>query len=219
MTGVEAQADCRQLEDLLDLPWSLDMGAGFVVEGRFVAAGATARHSHLDAVREMLPLLGVETERSVSVGLTGLRAAQIAPRVGEGGSRLESVAIAADGVEHVEERVKLTHDRRHLRRVVERQLKKTARQRQASPGQIPGQLLAVSEITKRPEVDARVPRLCNLVEHGSAVGHVGQDPNRQLERAIADGRVRDNDLLVLSAHVVALAITGSDGRSRGTRLW
>src|SRR5882762_9182948 len=219
MTGVEAQADCRQLEDLLDLPWSLDMGAGFVVEGRFVAAGAAARHRHLDAFREMLPLLGVETQRPVPVGLARLRAAKIAPRVGQGGSRLESVALAADRVEDVEQRVQLAQDDRHLRRVVEWKLEETTRQREASPGQIPGQLFAVSEITKWAEVDALVPGLCDLVEYGTAVGYVRQDPDRQLERAIAHGCVGDHDLSVLPVHLAALAIAGSDGWSRGARLW
>src|SRR5437588_2524520 len=93
VAGVQTETDGGQLQDLLDLPWRFDVRACFVVERRLVAPCAAARHRHLDAVCEMLPCGGVETERSVGRGLAGPRSSKVAAGVGQRGSRLRRLRV------------------------------------------------------------------------------------------------------------------------------
>src|SRR5205814_8255089 len=102
-TGVEAQADRRELKHLLDLPRRLDPGACLVVEGWLVLALAAQLNRHLDPFGELLPRVAVEPKRAVRCGLARPRSAAVAADVGHGRFRLESV-IALGGIEHVEPR-------------------------------------------------------------------------------------------------------------------
>src|SRR2546430_17050683 len=79
---VETQADRRVLENALDLPRRLDVRARLVLEGRLIAALATAFDGHLHPLRELLPLLGVETQRPADAGLPGPAPAHVASHVG-----------------------------------------------------------------------------------------------------------------------------------------
>src|SRR5207249_1856579 len=122
--GVEAKADRRQVENLLDLPGGLDPAAGLMVERRLITPFAAQQDSHLDAFGETFPGGLVETQRPVGGGLAGPRPAQIAPDVGQGRLRLEAV-LRFRGGKDVEKRTKLAECSRHPVCLAEGQLEES----------------------------------------------------------------------------------------------
>src|SRR5205823_2181882 len=92
VASVEAQSDRGQIEHLLDLPRSFDVGTGLVVEGRLVAPRTAALGSHLNAFGKAPPRVLIETERWIFGRLSRARTAEVAANVSEGRSRGETVA-------------------------------------------------------------------------------------------------------------------------------
>ena len=123
--GVEADADRRQLEHLLDLPGRFDAGPRLVVERRLIPALATQRGSHLDALGELLPHFVIEAKGAVLRCLARSRPSQLAPDVGQGRLRLQPI-LAPGGVEDIEQRTQLAQRDRHLVELAERELEKSA---------------------------------------------------------------------------------------------
>ena len=78
----------------------------------------------------------------------------------------------------------------------------------------------LDELFDRPEIDPRVTGAGHLVEHGVPIRDAGQDAYGQLEGAVADWRVGDDDVARFrhECSLGAVAIAGSEGRARGVRL-
>ena len=85
-------------------------------------------------------------------------------------------------------------------------------------GEVLRQLLAIAEVTQRSEVDSGVARRRDLIQDLSAFRHIWQDPDCQLERAIAHRGVGDADRASVHERPWAGAGAGSEGRSNGLRL-
>src|SRR2546430_845145 len=218
VAGVETQPDRRQLEDLLDLPRSLDVSARLVMEGWLISPCPAAFDGHLNPFGESLPCVGVEAERWISGRLARARPAQVAADVGE--CRLGPQAVAHAGVvEDIQQRTELAQRRRHPGEVAERQLEKTSREAELASPQARGEVFSVPEIAEGSEVDPGVARAGDLVEHRIPVRNVRQDADRQLEGSVAHRGVGDEDhgRLGHERSVGAVAMAGSDGCSRGWR--
>src|SRR4029077_11147039 len=65
MARVQAQADGRELEQLLDLPHGLDVRSRLVVKGRLESPLAAASERHLNSGGESLPPFGIEAEAAI----------------------------------------------------------------------------------------------------------------------------------------------------------
>ncbi len=83
-----------------------------------------------------------------------------------------------------------------------------------------GQLGRAAEVAERAEVDTRISRGLDIVEQLQRLGHERIDADRDLERAVAAGRVRDRDrggvrAFSLRAHAFTSAGLGSLGRTSG----
>ena len=74
-----------------------------------------------------------------------------------------------------------------------RQLEVRAGQAEIARGQALAQLVVAAEEADRPQVDPGIAGGRDRVEDADAVGHVRIDAHGQLERAIADGSVGDDD--------------------------
>src|SRR5439155_19513391 len=145
--------------------------------------------------------------------------AQVTADVGQRRSRLEAV-FRSHGVEHIEQGTQLSQRSRHLCVVTEGQLEKSARQRKAAAGEVYRQVVSEAEIAQRPEIDPRVTGAGHLVEHGVPIRDAGQDAYGELEGAVADWRVGDDDVARFrhECSLGAVAIAGAEGRARGVRL-
>src|SRR4029077_6690045 len=81
-----------------------------------------------------------------------------------------------------------------------------------------GELLPPAQVTQWSKVDAGGAGRSDLVEDLRTLRDIGQDPDRQLERAIAHRSVGDDDRALAHERLRAGASAGSEGRSRGRPL-
>ena len=111
-------------------------------------------------------------------------------RVGRGGG---PGRYALDGVERAQQLIQRGQGLRQGVRIGVGQLQVGAGQAEAALREQFAEPLPGAEVAHRPEVDARVTGLGDLVQHLHAVGHVRVVAHGDLERAIADRCVRHRD--------------------------
>src|SRR4051812_1760606 len=83
MTGVETEADVRDLEDPLDLPGRLDVGPRLMMERGLVASVAAPSNRLRQTNAESLPALRVKAQPVVGAGPPGARPAGLAAGIGK----------------------------------------------------------------------------------------------------------------------------------------
>ena len=191
---IEAEPHVRQLEHLLDLPGSLHVAAGLIVERRFVTSVHAVLKDAGKAIGEQPPFGVRPPKAAVLVATTRISAANIGTRVSEG--RLRSGLDVAHRVKCRQQLVQVSVDRLDERAVIGvRQLEVPAGESEASAGQPLVQFIPATQIAGRTEIDARIPSPGHLVEQRDRVWDVRVDPHRQLERAKATRSVRDRNRL------------------------
>src|ERR1700691_1376692 len=151
MPRVETETDVRDIENSLDLPRRLHVGAGLVVERRLVTAGATPRddfgQSHLHAV----PAVVVEAPRMIDVTTTRIVSSALAPRVGDRRMRHRSGNDGPHGVEGIEHRVEFGIERRQGVVVGEGEFQIGPSQTELTTGEALRQYRTIAEVTHGPE--------------------------------------------------------------------
>ena len=214
MAGVQAQTDVRELEHPLDLPWSFDVCPGLVMEGGFVPSIAAPSDHVAEADAEPLPGIGIEADAAVVDGSTGTRSTDLAAAVGERGPGGRPHPMRRDRVEDIEDGIERRQGATKGLVIRIRQLEVRAGQAELARGQALAQLRVAAEVAHGPKVDAGVAGRRHLVEDVDAVGHVRIDADGQLERAVADRGVGDDDAgpSLRSGRVHAVRVGWSIGR-------
>ena len=176
------------------LPRRLDVGPGLRVEGRLVAAVAAAGHHLGEALPEPLPRVGVQAERRVRGRPARLAPARLVAVVGQGGPRRRPRQVRRSGVERVEQRVQFAAASARARRG-----RRTAAPGTRPPGRAPAPR-AARPASPRCRGSRRGRGRCPRSRprppgraRSSPLGNVRVMAHRDLERAVADRRVRDHD--------------------------
>ena len=85
------------------------------------------------------------------------------------------------GVEDVEQGIELGQCAIHLLGLAERELEVSASQPELAFTQSGGQALGAPEVADRAEIDADIPSAAHPIEQRQWIGHVGINPDRDLE--------------------------------------
>src|SRR2546426_1559885 len=192
VTGIQAESDIGPVEHLPDLLWRFDVAGAVMVEGWFVTTLPAERDCHVNAAGETGPTAGIEHQRWIVMRAPWRPPAGVGTGVCKGGSR-RSRGLPIHAVEDIEETTQLVQRGWHPIRFGERHRDVAAGEGKATAVKAIRQLAAMSEVARRPEVDAGVPGARNRIEPRQRIGDIRIDADRDLEGTEGDRRAGDGD--------------------------
>ena len=101
--------------------------------------------------------------------------------------------LTIHAVEDIEQTTKLFQGRRHPTRFGERHRDVTAGEVKPTAPKAIRQLAAISQVARRPEVDARITSPLHRIENGDGIRHMRIHADRDLEGAERDRGTGDGD--------------------------
>src|SRR3989454_6714472 len=192
VTGFQQDSDPGPVNPLPVLRWLFDVAGAVMVKGWFVPPPPTERACPVEAASERGPTAGIEHERWIVMRAPWRPPAGVGTGVRQGGSR-RNRGLAIHAVEDIEETTQPVQRGWHPIRFGERHRDVAAGEVKATTVKAIRQLAAMSEVARRPEVDAGVPGARNRIEHRQRIGGIRIDADRDLEGAEGDWRAGDGD--------------------------